>query len=296
MIIARPVGGLANQMSVYAAARALAEHHDVPLKLDLSGLADDKLRVFELDKLNISAELATPHEISHVSRQSNSRLVNKLKKKLRKKLGWHFGIYKEQSLIFDDGFFDLPDSMYIWGNFMSVRYYEPIKEILSREFQVSSPLSAATKEWQDRMQPCEAVSLHIRRGDYANNPSTRAHHGLLGLDYYRKAIETISDKVGSPEFFIFSDDLQWVRENLRSDLPMHFVDANDSKNGYQDYHLMLSCSHYIIANSGFSRWPAYLNDKVGKIVCLPEIWLQKEQIKDDDVAPADWIRIANKPF
>ncbi|MGI9274939.1 MAG: alpha-1,2-fucosyltransferase [Endozoicomonas sp.] len=296
MIIARPVGGLANQMSVYAAARALAEHHRVPLKLDLAGLANDKLRCFELDKLCISADLATPEEIREVARQSSSPLVNKLKKKLRKKLGWHFGVYKERSLVFDGGFFDLPDSMYIWGNFMSIRYYEPIKEILNNEFQVSYPLSEATRSWQDRIQFCESVSLHIRRGDYANDPHTRAHHGLLGLDYYHKAIEVIKEKVSSPEIFVFSDDLLWVKEELKSDLPIHFVDANDSENGYQDYHLMLSCNHHIIANSGFSRWPAYLNQKASKVVCLPNAWLQKEHIGDADVAPPEWVRIIDDPI
>ena len=142
------------------------------------------------------------------------------------------------------------------------------------------------------MHNCNSVSLHIRRGDYANNPKTRSYHGLLDLGYYRKAIEHIEQSVTSPEFFIFSDDLEWVRDNLNSESVMHVVDANGPEDGYQDYHLMQNCKHHIIANSGFSRWPAYLNDYSEKIVCMPKEWFQRD-FPQIDAGPLEWVRIEN---
>ena len=291
MIIARPVGGLANQMSVYAAARALAEKHNVPLKIDLAGLTEDKLH--ELEKLSIKLDIATEDEIKKVSRISSNKFVEKIKKKLRRKLGLNFGVYKESTLSFDDGFFDLQDNTYIWGNFASIKYYDPIISILRNEFKVKSLLSDETKKWETKIKNCNAVSLHIRRGDYANDTKTREYHGLLPISYYEEAIEEIMKRTEAPEFFIFSDDLEWVKESLKVNCCMHFVDANDSQNGYQDYHLMLQCSHHIIANSGFSRWPAYLNDKQDKIVCMPKVWFKGDSIEDGDLGVADWVRIAN---
>ena len=293
MIIAKPVGGLANQMAVYVAARALAVHHNVELKLDLSGLACDTKRVYELNKLNINADLANDEEITAITGTAKG-LGHWFREKLRKR-GFLFGNYKERSTQYDEAFFKLPANIVLQGNFHSCRYAASIRELLIKEFTVTAPLSQQTLAWQNKIEKCTAVAVHIRRGDYASEPKTRAFHGLLDLDYYRSAIQVIAEKVDRPELFIFSDDHAWVREHLQSNLPTHYVDCNDADNGYQDFHLMKQCRHYIIANSGFSRWAAWLNNNSDKVVCMPQQWFRNisPMPAQEDNAPLEWTRVAN---
>ena len=133
-----------------------------------------------------------------------------------------------------------------------------------------------------------AVSLHVRRGDYllAKNMSVL---GVCGLDYYKKAIEYVAKNVKNPYFFLFSDDIPWVEENLKINYPYEIVDINNGKNSFYDLWLMKNCKHNIIANSSFSWWGAWLNENPNKIVVAPKKWMNT--IKKVEVCPKDWIRI-----
>jgi hypothetical protein len=95
----------------------------------------------------------------------------------------------------------------------------------------------------------EAVSLHVRRGDYVANPIMNQFHGLCSLDYYRRAMEMVASRVGHPHFFVFSDDPAWVKENFDSEHPMTFIDFNGTEKAYEDMRLMSICRHHVIANS-----------------------------------------------
>ena len=129
--------------------------------------------------------------------------------------------------------------------------------------------------WYGAAQILFDVSLHVRRGDYASNPKTTSTHGLCSLDYYRAAVTHVASKVENPEFFIFSDDIDWVRANLQLDFPHHFVAHNQGATSYNDMRLMSLCSHHVIANSSFSWWAAWLSgiDKGnGGAVIAPRQW------------------------
>ena len=292
MIIARPIGGLANQMNVYAAARALAIHHGVKLKLDLSNVEKDLKREYELNKLNINAEIATKKEIERLKGKEGS-ISYKIKKEARRH-GLNLGLYKEKKLTFDNKFFKLPDNIYISGNFHSVKYYAPIADILREEFSITLPLSTESEKWEDMITSHESVAVHIRRGDYANDKSVRKYHGLLNLEYYQRSIRLIEEKLKKPVFFIFSDDPLWVKNNLKTRSDTYYVNCNDGENAYQDFHLMRQCKHNIIANSGFSRWPAWLNNNPQKVVCMPQRWFREaEHLSEEDNAPLDWTRVEN---
>ncbi|GAA4652463.1 alpha-1,2-fucosyltransferase [Kistimonas scapharcae] len=292
MIIAKPVGGLANQMGVYAAAKALATHHNVPLKVDVSECSEGTLTEFRLKHLNIKTEIATQHEIDAVVGLTGYPLVNSIKKKLKKKFKLNtWGEYKEYSLTFDPEFFNLPAKQYLRGNFPSIVYYESIKKVLQEEFTVKSLGTDKTRHWEERIRNTrDSVCLHIRRGDYTD-PKVQAYHGLLDLSYYEKSISHMSNVLLSPELFVFSDEIEWVKEHLKTDLPIHYVDCHSPYDGHLDFHLMQQCHHFIIANSGFSRWPAYLSNYPEKIVCMPQVWCVDDEFSDRDIAPADWIRI-----
>jgi hypothetical protein len=292
MIIAQIVGGLANQMGIYAAARALAEHHGVPLKLDLEDLARDKVRVFELDKLHTRIEIATPDEVRAVSGKSRFRFINRMRRSIRKRLSLkNDNVYREKSLHYDPAFFDLPANVYIAGNFPSIQYYANIFPLLRQEFTLQRELSAESTAWLNKITAATAVALHVRRTDYVNNPKVIAVHGSLSVAYYERAIKLLLQRIPHAEFFVFSDDPVWARDNIRVPAPTHYVDCNDAANGYQDFELMKNCQHYIIANSGFSRWAALLNPSADKLVYMPKRWTIEALLRDEDLGPPDWIRV-----
>ena len=292
MIIAKPVGGLANQMSVYAASKALAIHHNVPLKMDISDCKEGTLTEFRLKHLNIKTDIATQDEIQEVIGFGDYKWFNSIKKELKKKFGLNtWGEYREHSLTFDPGFFNLPDKQYLTGNFPSIAYYERIKNVLQAEFIVKSPGRVETRLWEDKIRSTrDSVCLHVRRGDYTE-PKVQAYHGLLDLSYYEKAVFHMVNNLNAPEFFVFSNEMDWVKAHLQVEFPVHYVDCHSPYDGHLDFHLMQQCHHFIIANSGFSRWPAYLSGCSDKIVCMPRKWLVKQRMPDSDIAPDSWIRI-----
>lgn len=143
-----------------------------------------------------------------------------------------------------------------------------------------------------------AISLHIRRTDYLSNP----YLSPPPLEYYLRSMAEMEGRLraaGAPQeslrYFIFSDDIEWARQNLRPALPHVHVDINDGGTGYFDLELMRNCRHHIIANSTFSWWAAWLNEHAEKIVIAPRIWFNREEgdryHTDDALIPGSWLRI-----
>jgi hypothetical protein len=137
---------------------------------------------------------------------------------------------------------------------------------------------------------CESVSLHIRRGDFVSNRKTNEIHGVLPLEYYYEAIRLITNQVRNPEFFIFSDDIPWVRENLLVPKKVNFVEHPTSNRDYEDLILMSNCKHHIIANSSFSWWGAWLSQNPVKRVIAPREWY-RIVIDTRDLLPEEWIKL-----
>ena len=144
----------------------------------------------------------------------------------------------------------------------------------------------------------EQYFLHIRRTDYLSNP----YLSPPPLEYYLRSMAEMEGRLraaGAPQeslrYFIFSDDIEWARQNLRPALPHVHVDINDGGTGYFDLELMRNCRHHIIANSTFSWWAAWLNEHAEKIVIAPRIWFNREEgdryHTDDALIPGSWLRI-----
>jgi hypothetical protein len=142
----------------------------------------------------------------------------------------------------------------------------------------------------NKISQVNAVSLHVRRGDYLQNPVTFAIHGIATLDYYQAAMQTIADSVVQPYFFIFSDDMEWVKANLKITFPRHYIEHNQGMESYNDMRLMSLCQHHIIANSSFSWWGAWLNPSAEKTVIAPGKWFADNK-NIEDLLPAEWIKL-----
>ena len=142
-----------------------------------------------------------------------------------------------------------------------------------------------------RIDAVNAVSLHVRRGDYVDNPSTNRWHGICSLDYYQRALDYIGFHAEAPHLFVFSDDQKWTRANLRFAAATTFVEINPPDRGYRDMSLMARCRHHIIANSSFSWWGAWLNPSHEKIVVAPKQWFSAARNDTRDLIPPGWVRL-----
>jgi len=285
-------GGLGNQMFQYAAAKSLALRHNVTLKLDLSFLEGEQpgntLRRFALDCFAISATRAARYEAALMSGRGSNRLrtasVSAVQRLLR------YSVFREQFFHFDPEVLCLPDKVYLEGYWQSERYFTDCAEVIRREFTVKQPLLGRNRELADAIASVNAVSLHVRRGDYVTDATTNAVHGICVADYYRKAEEIIARAVENPVFFLFSDDTEWVAANLALRYPVVHVDHNGDV-PHEDLRLMSLCDHHIIANSSFSWWGAWLSANPAKTVIAPERWFNDPTIDTSDLIPLSWLRI-----
>ncbi|MEI6528810.1 MAG: alpha-1,2-fucosyltransferase [Candidatus Falkowbacteria bacterium] len=152
--------------------------------------------------------------------------------------------------------------------------------------------SLATKytELLAEISTTNSVSLHIRRGDYVSDPNTKAAHYTYGMEYYSSAIKLIDSKLDNPVYFIFSDDIAWVKENLKISSSVIFVSA-PSTHDYEELMLMSKCKNNIIANSSFSFWGAWLNQNSNKIVIAPKRWNNVYESEYKELLPHSWLKI-----
>ncbi len=290
-VITRLNGGLGNQMFQYAAGRALADRLGAPLKIDLSEFETYRLRRFELNQFTINAGIATAEELSGliINPSRFQRILGRLAVSLW--FGSSNTAFKERKFSYDDIFEKIRHPVYLNGYWQSEKYFKSAEDKLRGELCLVDKLDEASQKILDRILQCPAVSLHIRRGDYITNPSAALVHGVCSLDYYYSAIGHITAHVENPHFFVFSDDPQWAKDNLKISYPVQFVEANGPDRGAEDMWLMKSCKHHIIANSSFSWWGAWLNDRRDKIVIAPRIWFLDKKVDTKDLIPEQWHRI-----
>lgn len=276
MIIVNLMGGLGNQMLQYSLGRALAHKHNTVLKIDnrnFNNLASNKSHTFQINQFNIIEEYASENEILKFTKEEykNSQFVNFLRKMvflpIRKRQNKH--MYKEpDDLRFKSRLLNLTNDMYLFGYFSSYKYFDEIRPILLKEFTLKNPLSIEGKEILNLIDNSNSVSIHFRRGDVIEDPAVIPwFKGICTDDYYRNAIDLIISKVESPHFFVFSNEIDWVKENFKLPYPITFVEHNTPQSACEDMYLMSKCKHNILGGgSSFSWWAAYLNQNSDKVV------------------------------
>jgi len=296
MVIVRLIGGLGNQMFQYAAGRSLALRHGTTLKLDISGFEQYPLRRYSLGCFNICEEFATPEEVARLKSPPRSRLVRLVRRAWRKLTGptpyYRQPVFYESMLhSFDPNIWKTPKHVYLDGYWQSEKYFKDIEQLIRDEFTIRIDQDSHSRKIAAMIAATNSVSIHVRRGDYVSNPVTNRVHGVCELEYYMKCVHYIEDKVESPDFFVFSDDPDWVVENLRLPFPMTFVTHNGGGREYEDLRLMSLCKHHIIANSSFSWWGAWLNANSGKVVLAPWQWFNDRARDTRDLLPDSWIKV-----
>ena len=300
------LGGLGNQLFIYAAARRLALRNSVGLKLDItSGYREDFYkRNYCLNHFNIKAEIASKFEsYDGFFGKGRQKFVALFSARLP------FGkrkYIKHQFPHFDERLLNLRvnGKIYLDGLWQSEHYFKDEESVIHDDLKITTRPDPQNEDIAQKISAGNAVSLHTRRLRGVGNVKggkPKDSVASLGFDYYQSAIKKIVSKVPKPHFFCFSDYPDWLRENLSIDYPVTFITHNkgDEKNpdakNYEDLRLMSLCKHHIIANSTFSWWGAWLNPRKDKIVIAPRQGLgglknYSERAVEDSL-PAAWIKI-----
>jgi Glycosyl transferase family 11 len=166
-----------------------------------------------------------------------------------------------------------------------------IKDILLSEFTLKKAPGDEFLRLAELASSDESVSIHVRRGDYISNERIFNVHGVCPPDYFRLAITEVMNRVENPRFFIFSDEIKWVKANLELPMTSVFISENRSIKDHEELILMSKCSHNIISNSSFSWWGAWLNQRSDKIVIAPQKWFSDPALDPKDIVPPQWMKI-----
>ncbi|HLN10906.1 MAG TPA: alpha-1,2-fucosyltransferase [Xanthobacteraceae bacterium] len=291
LIVVRLYGGLGNQMFQYAAARALSLRSRAEVKLDLTEFSIDPLRGYELGNLSVAATPASAADLRRFG--LTSRPMAWRRRRWLRLLAWPRAepMRRQSHFHFDQRIISLRPPVYLDGYWQSERYFADHAETLRRELVPAGPLDPANAAVAAQIDAVNAVSVHVRRGDYVSVRKTNRYHGVCSPEYYRRAIAHVRARIAAPHLFVFSDDPYWCRNNLQLDAPMTIVDANAPDRGHRDMQLMARCRHHVIANSSFSWWGAWLNAAPDKIVVAPRRWFNTSRNDTRDLTPAAWVRM-----
>lgn len=298
-IIVQLMGGLGNQLFQYAVGRRIAMMNNLSLKLDLSWFRYHPrwfkyhpYRPYSLNHFATLKDIASLAEVAELRGLTWAHLREKLLHKINAN-GPHSNqtLIRERTLDFDPEILQISSGAYLSGYWQSEKYFKDIEEVIRKEFAVITPPDSENIKIADEIRETEAVCIHVRRGDYVSDPKANRLIGLCSLDYYHRSIDYIMSKVEKPHFYIFSDDPNWSQQHITIDAPTTYIRNNSSDRNYEDLRLMTYCRHFIIANSSFSWWGAWLSSNRQKIVVAPAQWFNGVRYNDDDRLPKEWIRL-----
>ena len=195
----------------------------------------------------------------------------------------------QKSFAFDARDLEVGGHVYVDGYWQSERYFKGIDSLVRQHLVVTTPLSVQSRELLDQIAAEETVCLNVRRADFVNHPL----HRSLDAEYFARAIEEMRGRLGRAfRLLVFSDDIEWCRENLRLGVTPEFVGHEFAGAKFSTYFsLMSACKHFIIPNSSFAWWAAWLATNPDKVVIGPLRWFADPKVDTSNVLPDDWIRV-----
>ncbi|MGM9512491.1 alpha-1,2-fucosyltransferase [Larkinella sp. GY13] len=298
MIVVELKGGLGNQLFQYALGRSLAHQHKTELVVDRQFLMNRKVtgqnivyRNFDLDLLSIHPAEAT----SFISRRygTSGSLPGRIVKRFLNRLIQSGPLrYVEEQTPFqqDIRIRQAGKNLYLSGYWQSVQYFQAVENELKAELQFAKPIPSFANGLAEDIQQQQSVCVHVRRSDFVTN----LRHNIIQRDYYQQAEQMIRQRGIAPIFYVFSDDIDWCRAHLRFDGPTVYVgDEYAGERAGTYLHLMTLCHHFIIPNSTFSWWAAWLSKHADKMVIVPKNWVYDRGtfIKSDELVYPGWIQL-----
>ena len=292
MIIVKLNGGLGNQMFQYAAGFSIAKKCNTDLLLDTRIFDNHSIHNgFELDRVFlINSNIANKNQIKKLIGWRDTYLGQRIMNYTNLKLLEGQNFYKERSRFFDHNFISKKKNIYLLGYWQSENFFLSYSDQIRNKFIFRQLFSKKNEIIANEIRKTNnTVSIHFRRSDYVSTKQKRGNHGTCPISYYLAAMKKIEKEVTKPKYFIFSDDIQWVKKNFKFKKNYHIVNSNNGPESYNDMRLMSLCDHNIIANSSFSWWGAWLNSNTNKIVVAPKKWFLNKS--DLFIVPKSWIKI-----
>ena len=316
MIQKHMIGRLGNQMFQYAAIRAFQlkyrpndkilldfsevyERDSVGYREELSDfniseIVKGKLKMNFFQKilnnfLNFNKFLLYLFNGFKFNLKYNQKLYN-FEKKIQNLIN-KFGLYS-----FRLGYFSFKNSksknISFYGTFESSKYFQDIKQVLQNEFTPKYGILKKNEEMYNKIKKSNSVCITIRRGDFISNKEYKKNLYVCDEKYFKKAIDIIQNKVDDPVFFVFSDDIEWCKNNMKFPKNTYFESGNDPI--WEKLRMMYSCKNFIISNSTFSWWAQYLSRNDDKVVIAPSRWGNLEYKGKNikiDIYDDNWILI-----
>lgn len=294
------MGGLGNQMFQYSTAKALALKNNVNLKIDTTFL-DDKSGIHEvvthrdldLEIFDIKIERATEKEIEYFNGRRYNSLIGKLYNRTQLFLRGKKLIIEDRTR-FNNNVLELKGDYCLVGAWQNEKYFIDFKEKLMKEFVFKNVIEQISNDLNQQILNTNSVCVNVRRGDYVTSPLYSKTIGALDLNYLQDAMDFMIEKIPNATFYLFSDDVEWCRQNLNNYSNCVFVDHSHAGKKFANYlQLMTHCKHFIIPNSTFGWWAAWLGEKKDSLVLAPKQWVREDNELSNQIVPSRWIKINN---
>lgn len=295
MIIVRLTGGLGNQMFQYALGRVLSVKNKTTLVFNVEAYLDQTsrpfrnitLRQYDLDVFNIDGRITSKNEIPFLYRMYGKGKFMLVLDAIRRRVLRHKG-YESSVQKFNPKVLELGPDTYLDGYWQSPKYFAGFEDTLRKDFSLKKELPENIKILMKEIKEKDSLCIHVRRGDFVGNN----FHEVVSKEYYEKGIEKIKGLANIEKIYVFSDDIKWCEENMKFEFPVMFVDEKYSGEKSEGHLFLMSSSKYfIIPNSSFSWWGAWLSEREGKIVVVPSKWFNDISINTSDLTPKEWIKI-----
>lgn len=291
MIIVRLKGGMGNQMFQYAFGKRIAKLHNTQLKLDLSMLLDRNkgdivYRDYDLSIFNLQTEFVINPSILKLLFKIKSGYTSKLASRLS--VGNKNYIKEKHFHVDNDVLLNPPNNSVYEGWWQSEQYFNSISDEIKKDFSFKNCIIPYSLKLYNEIKNTNSVCLNVRRTDFLKVDALNS----TDLTYFLRAAEYMGEHLSEPKFYVFSDDVEWCKQNIKLKYPVQVVDHNHKGERFGNYmQLMIACKHFIIPNSSFAWWAAWLSDNPSKKVVAPKSWFADTQFNTKDITPKNWIRL-----
>lgn len=285
MIITQITGGLGNQLFQYAAGYAIARKVDTSLHLHFFLHESDTKRKPAI------AELLT--DLNWIGQEAVGKYIpnNTMARVWQRMLPFSKKtFYKEAHFHFDEQIRCITDNTYLKGFWQSEKYFMEYAEEIKMKLTSAISKIEMAPALVEKINTQPSISVHVRKGDYVKPPYLTYYHQLPN-EYYKKGIQQILSTVPNANIFVFTDDVEWVKQHFDIGYEFEIVSGTYSFSVFDDMKAMIECDHHVIANSSFSWWTAWLSKGENKKVVAPAKWFNEGPADTQDLIPLSWIRV-----